>query len=104
DQLRRVDPGFRADNTLTFDLLLPQSRYADGERIAEFWGRLGDRLRAIPGVVAVGAVNDLPLGGAGLINNFEVSGRPETPAGVDQTMTVLVTTPGFFEAMGVPLR
>src|SRR5690606_32991369 len=47
DQLRRVDPGFRADNTLTFDLLLPQSRYADGERIAEFWGRLGDRLRAI---------------------------------------------------------
>ncbi len=59
-ELMRVNPGFDAENVLTLGLFLPASGYSDGAALAAFHQRLGDRLRAVPGISAVGAMSGLP--------------------------------------------
>ena len=60
-RLRSVDPGYDTDDIYTFQFAPEQARLADGPA----WGRLHldfmDRLRALPGVTAVGVVNNIPL-------------------------------------------
>jgi putative ABC transport system permease protein len=102
-ELRSVDPGFRAENALTFRVALPLIRYDSDESRASFWSQLTDRLRAVPGVTHVGAIQHLPLGGSAMRITFDVEGRAEAAPGEEVALDVRVATPGFFEAMGVPL-
>src|SRR5262245_21240231 len=60
-RLRHVDPGYDTADLYTFQFAPDQARLTDGPS----WGRLHldfmDRLRALPGVTAVGVVNNIPL-------------------------------------------
>jgi putative ABC transport system permease protein len=60
-QLSNVDPGYETADIYTFQFAPQQEHLTDGPA----WGRLHlefmDRLRALPGVTAVGVVNNLPL-------------------------------------------
>ena len=69
-KLQAVDPGFRSDQALTFELTLPDDRYAeDGPRI-QFFDQLLSRLRALPGGRSASAVLGRPLSGLDLIISF----------------------------------
>jgi putative ABC transport system permease protein len=59
-ELQRVEPGFHPEGVLTLRLSLPQARYPDREAVAAFARRLEERLRALPGVEAVGSMSALP--------------------------------------------
>jgi len=104
-QLRRVDPGFRSENVLTFRLSLPDSAYKDedGTRVA-FYDRLLDRLSALPGVRSAGAVMRAPLTGANFNLSFAVKGRPPLPPMQQPSMEIRVATPEYFQTMGIPVR
>jgi putative ABC transport system permease protein len=102
-ELRSVDPGFRAENALTFRVALPLIRYESDESRAAFWSQLTNRLSAVSGVTSVGAIQHLPLGGSAMRITFDVEGREEAAPGEEVALDVRVATPGFFEAMGVPL-
>lgn len=60
-RLRNVDPGYDTADIYTFQFAPEQERLTDGPA----WGKLHldfmDRLRALPGVTAVGVVNNIPL-------------------------------------------
>jgi predicted permease len=60
-RLRAVDPGYDTADIYTFQFAPEQEHLTDGPS----WGRLHlefmDRLRALPGVTAVGVVNNIPL-------------------------------------------
>jgi predicted permease len=60
-RLRSVDPGYATKDIYTFQFAPDQQRLTDGPA----WGRLHvafmERLRALPGVTAVGFVNNVPL-------------------------------------------
>ena len=102
-KLQAVDPGFKAAQALTFELTLPDTRYAeDGPRI-QFFDQLLSRLRALPGVRTASAVLGLPLSGLDLIISFEVAGRPPVPPAQQPAMQVRVATPDYFDALGIPL-
>jgi putative ABC transport system permease protein len=103
-ELRAVDPGFRADNALTFRVALPQVRYDTDESLAAFWAQLQQRLEAVPAVETVGAIQHLPLGGSAMRITFDVEGREPAAPGEEVALDVRIATPGFFEALGVPLR
>jgi putative ABC transport system permease protein len=103
-ELRNVDTGFRADRALTYSVSLPVVRYDDDESITLFWDQLLERTRALPGVLHAGAVQHLPLGGRSMSISFDVEGQPPAAAGEDEILEVRVATPGYFEAMGIPLR
>jgi predicted permease len=95
-----VDPGFRAEDVVAFDLRLPEQRY-EGEAAAAFFGDLIERVGAIPGVDAVGLTRNLPMSGRHMSAPVSVEGQapPERPAGVQAS----AVSPGYFRAMGVEL-
>jgi predicted permease len=102
-RLRQVDPGFRSANALSFRVSLPKSAYADDARLLAFHDELHARLLALPGARSVGAVSGLPLTGARYSISFEVEGRPPLPPAQQPSLEVRVATPGYFEAIGIPL-
>ncbi|HLN00487.1 MAG TPA: ABC transporter permease [Bryobacteraceae bacterium] len=96
-----VDPGFRPDKVLTYTVELPEARYAKAPETIEFYNRLLDRLRVLPGVKSAAAVSILPLDGHdGYF--FEVEGG-HTFGPKEQSPVVLglKATPGYFETIGV---
>jgi predicted permease len=100
-RMRAVDPGFRAENVLTMTVDLPESLYNTSASIQAFHARTLEKLSSLPGVMAAGAVNWLPLNGVVMWGLFHLhDGRP-TPRGymVDKP----AVSPDYFRAMGIPL-
>ena len=102
-RLRSVDPGFRADNLLTMRVSLPARKYKEDAQVVAFSRQAAERLAALPGVEAAGAVNYLPFAGPGAATNFKVVGRPDPPPGEEPDTDVRVTDENYFRAMGIPL-
>jgi predicted permease len=61
--IQSVDLAIRAEGVLTYEVHLPDSRYPAGEDRVQFYENLFPRIRAIPGVSAVGATSWLPVQG-----------------------------------------
>jgi len=97
--LQRVQLGFDPSQVLTMRLSLPQASYQTPEQVVDFYNRLLDRVRAIPGVRVAGAVRALPLGST--IGDFglRVEGFTPTP-GTGAKGDWQIATPGYLEAMG----
>jgi putative ABC transport system permease protein len=103
-KLQAVDPGFRPEQALTFELSLPESRYAKDEQTIAFFDQLLPRLKALPGVRSVGGVMGLPLSGMAFVISFEVQGRPPVPPAQRPAMQIRVTTPDYFGTVGIPVK
>ena len=102
--LRGVDPGFDADRVLLAEVNLSQRRYAPPKWSAVY-EQVIDGLSALPGVRAAGAGAPLPLSGQpGLLRfGLVIDGRPPLAAQVDR-IYLRWATPGYFTAMGIPVR
>lgn len=61
--MHRVDMGFRTDDALTFAVSLPATSYPDPAAVRTFHAELTSRIRALPGVAAVGSNTTPPIGG-----------------------------------------
>ena len=59
-RLTDVNPGFRADNVLAFQVSLPQASYKGAQRTA-FFDQLLERLQGLPGVASAGMIQSLPI-------------------------------------------
>jgi predicted permease len=97
-----VQKGFTVERVLSADLSLPQRTYASPQQRIGFYRDALSRIAALPGVVAAGAVTDLPLTNEsktkliGLESDMFVSlDRP--------VATWRHATPDYFNAMGIPL-
>ena len=102
-RLQNVSPGFRTENVLTLKLQLPGSKYGQETQRITFFKQLEDRLRALPGVESVGAINFLQLAGQRSATSFTITDRPEPPPGEKPVTDVRVVTPSYFDAMAIPL-
>jgi putative ABC transport system permease protein len=60
-RMRAVDPGFRTENILTMTVDLPDASYPTVTAIQAFDSSILTKLSNLPGVVAAGAVNFMPL-------------------------------------------
>jgi len=101
ERVYRVDPGFRAAHALTFGLYLPADRYADAAAQRAFFSRVEARLAQLPGVEAVGAVNNLPLGGGYSCSAAVVEGETAFDVARQPCAEERVATPGYFDAIGL---
>jgi putative ABC transport system permease protein len=101
-RLIEVDPGIQPQNVLTMNLELPSTKYQTETQMKAFHDALLQRMGALPGVRAVGTVSyGLPLGGGGLLGDFEVEGQREQS--VHLMASKLVVSPDYFRALGIPL-
>ena len=102
-QLRSVDPGFDAEGVMTFRLSPPPTKYEDSETVAQFYDQLIDRLDAIPGAIASAGINNLPLSGGGAILTARIDEFPLEDGEFPAAFLARRVTPGYFEAMGIPI-
>ena len=109
-KLLEVNPGFRPTHLLTMRVSLPAASYPDQQHINAFFHDALEKVRALPGVEAAGAISDLPMGGtyssgSVFIEDTRASGlqrRPNLPAPYLE-IDNRPATPGYFEAMNIPL-
>jgi len=98
-----TSPGFNPQNVLTAQIILPQAKYPDAAQSSQFYTQLLERVRTMPGVRSVAAVNNLPLGGNNTDVGFIVEGKPLPPQGSTQAAWFTPVTAGYFQTMGIPL-
>ena len=103
-KLSNTDPGFNPDHSLTASISLVTVRYDTKEKILDFYRRLVERVRALPGVRSVGAVTPLPLSDNNTSFSFAVVGQPPPQPGQRLSASTRVVTPDYFVAQGIPLR
>jgi len=101
--LATLDPGFSAEQTLTFHVGLSQADYPDRPSAVAFHRQALDRIAALPGVEVVGATNCLPLCGSWGGMQLTIEGRPEEPGSVPRVVAMRRVNETFFTAMRVPL-
>lgn len=99
----RVDPGFRAQNVLTYSVSLPQATYSKDPQRVNFVNQLVERMRALPGVTSAAAAQAPPLSGHWGIF-FEAEGaQPLGPNEQNPVVLQVTATPGYLETIGVAL-
>ncbi|QSQ12200.1 ABC transporter permease [Myxococcus landrumensis] len=100
--LYHVDPGLKTESALTFDFVLPGTRYGSYDTANRFHRELLTRLEAVPGVTHAGATSRLPL------RNFNgcaaLFTEEQGPLGDDSVcLPTPSASPGAFKALGIPL-
>jgi putative ABC transport system permease protein len=101
-KLAAIDPGFDPESLLTVHISLP-SRVPPPAGTPVVTGRqLLERIRAVPGVVAAGLGNDIPLDGNGGASLYLAEGHTElTGQNRPRTWRHRVS-PDFFDTLGIP--
>jgi putative ABC transport system permease protein len=103
-RLQKVNPGFSYDHLTSFSVALPRKKYAKNEQREQFYNRLLENLRGLPGVEATAAASGLPLGNNGWQTSFTVDGQPPPPREQTPLMEACLVTPDYFRAMNIPLK
>jgi putative ABC transport system permease protein len=68
-----------------------------------YFERVLERVRVLPGVVAAGAINDIPLSMNGSHQPIAVEGRPVVPMSEQPEVDVSIITPGYASALHIPI-
>ncbi len=103
-RLRSTDLGCITDNVLSMHIGLPQARYkTPGPAPADFFERLLERVRTLPGVEAAGFSSSVPGEGRMGDFSFTIAEHPPMPQGKGTFAINRSVDPGFFAAMGIPI-
>jgi putative ABC transport system permease protein len=102
-RLQSVDPGFEAENLLTFNLTLPPASYGSDTAQIAFFNEALARIRAVPGVQGVGASSVLPFSGGVSTASFGVEGLALGAVQPDPWGDIRIVNHGYQEALRVPL-
>jgi predicted permease len=109
-KLMKTETGFRRESVVTFNL----SPYRPGEdkvrirTVTAYYEQVLNRVREIPGVIGVGGSDNFPFTGNRKPDrntlNIEAKGDSEEAKAVRAPATFIDVSPGYFEAMRIPLR
>jgi len=102
--LQRVDPGFDVQNLLVLRIAPDVTRYQRNEQRNDYYARVLDAIREVPGVASVAAVTFLPMStiGQDFYRPYWLEGgRPDEFAATQAN--VRMATPGYFSTLGLPL-
>ncbi|MGH9343418.1 MAG: ABC transporter permease, partial [Terriglobia bacterium] len=100
--LAHVNTGFDLSGALVFHTSLPTARYSIGANDRAFYKNALDKIRAVPGVEAAGANDDMPMRGDSETTIYIA----EHPKPLQQNMPSAMfytVTPGYLKAMGIHL-
>jgi putative ABC transport system permease protein len=98
-RLESLDRGFNLDNVLNLYVSLPPARYQNDSQRADFFTRALERIQALPGVEVAGASALLSARGRA----FVIPDRPEPQPGQEPKAIHRVISPGYLQAVGIPL-
>ena len=101
-RVQGANRGFDSKNVLLLQIDLPRS-YTDQTKRNAFFTEAARRIRALPGVVAVGAIRDFFIHRQPDYRVVLEGQPPQRPEDVAPPLTEDQVMPGYFEAMRIPL-
>ena len=102
--LQRVNPGFDVQNLLVLRIAPDVTRYEGAQLRNDYYARVLNSIRELPGVASVAAVTVLPMStiGSDFYRPYWLEGA--RPGGnVVPQANVRMATPGYFATLGLPL-
>jgi putative ABC transport system permease protein len=103
ERLQEVSAGFAPDHLLLADLPLSQNAYAKPEQRFQFFDRIVDHARTLPGVRSAAAASFLPVSGGGGLIHFNITGRPPKSPNEFTAAGYRTVSAGYFETLAMPL-
>jgi len=100
--LQTVNAGFDANRILSMRLSPSGHNFKGDDPYIAYYKQVEERLRAIPGVESVGAINTLPLQ-KGPTLGFHIEGRPQLPIDQWAHANYRCVSPDYFRTMSIPL-
>ncbi|MGB6719108.1 MAG: ABC transporter permease, partial [Candidatus Acidiferrales bacterium] len=104
-RLLDVQPGFDGGQVLTLNISLPDAAYHAGPQITDYFDQVFRRLKSLPGVESVGAINYVPLGQspsfALLVSTERRPINPDHP--FDSAASFFVVSGDYFRTLRIPL-
>jgi putative ABC transport system permease protein len=101
--LRNVQPGFDGRNVWMTRLALSPTTYPTGAARVQFYGRLLDQVRALPGVLEATISDWVPLTSDHNDVVVTVEDHPLPPDALPADHYVATVDPNYFKTMGIPL-
>jgi putative ABC transport system permease protein len=102
-RLQEVKPGFNPEHVLAMEMFLPGAKYPEEYQHVAFFEQVLTRARALPGVEAAGVVSVLPISENYDRFGFTVENEPPTPTGEGPSADRYMVSPGYLQALGIPL-
>jgi putative ABC transport system permease protein len=102
-KLYEVDLGFDGREVVRFEVSLPSARYDSLATVTSFYRTLEERIAALPDVEAVGSADYPPLTSAYATRDLRIDGQPAPGPGEEVVVWPRPVTPGYFDAMRLPL-
>ncbi len=101
-QLQSVKTGFDPQQVLTMRLSPSGTNFREDPQFIAYYKKVEERLRSVPGVATVGAINTLPLE-KGPTLGFRIDGRPLLPIDQWSHANYRNVSPDYFRAMNIPV-
>ncbi|HEY7159954.1 MAG TPA: ABC transporter permease, partial [Acidobacteriota bacterium] len=101
--LLNQNAGFRTDQRITFGITLPESQYPEEHQRIQRFTEIQEKIRQIPGVMAIGANNVLPMTGQNSTATFEIQGYTPSLSEPPLSFEYRLVTSDYFRSMGIPL-
>jgi predicted permease len=102
-RLHAVAPGFDPQGVVTAHVTLTGRRYTEPSARERFYADALAGLRALPGVQAAGAIDQLPLASGTNRFAFTLEGEPRPAKGSEPVARSALITPGYLAALRIPL-
>ena len=103
-RLQAEGPGVRTDGLVQVRLSLPPRAYPDQASLESYVARLRASVQAEPGVEAAAVASALPLSGLNARSDFVILGREPRTAAEMPGGQLRWVSPGFTDALGLPVR
>jgi putative ABC transport system permease protein len=101
EKMRTAETGLGTRNVLTLAVSLPEPKYPNQDSREQFYARLLDRLRAVPGVQAAAASTQVPLEGGS--NGYITVPGQDNARLRNQLFEWLYATNDYFRVYRIPL-
>jgi predicted permease len=101
--LLQVDPGFRTEHVVSFDVSVPATQYPNDRDVRAFAAQLQEGLASLPGTQAVAVTSGRPMSTGGARVVFDIDGRPPAAADARMIADARPASSSFFSAMGMHL-
>ncbi len=97
--LQRSHPGFRADRLLALHVVRPSTvQNRSLQNRADYFHRVLEKLAALPGVEAAGAIDTHPMDPSSSVNSIAIIGKEGSPSAETR-----VVSEDYFHCLGIPL-
>ena len=101
--LQNVEPGFESHGVLTMTAAVAQSKFPEPTQFINFFEQVLQRVRGLPSVEAAGVIDDIPLNQEGSHQPIQIEGQPEVAMADQPEVDVRLISPGYLQAMHIPL-